>query len=182
MTQMKKIPVCLLASILFLLPVKSIPSTDSGEVREFIQTYLAETAQRKFMWLTGDKKQVSSQILSHSYYKIRVPYWQAENANRSRTAKTAWVLEEIGKEKLITIGVVIEEQKIQAVRILKFRESRGWEVKLPSFTQQFKGSQLNDKNQLTQTVDGISGATLSVRAVTHIARLALYLQSTLPNP
>ena len=111
-----------------------------------------------------------------------MPYWQAENATRSRTAKTAWVLEEIGKEKLITIGVVIEEQKIQAVRILKFRESRGWEVKLPSFTQQFKGSQLNDKNQLTQTVDGISGATLSVRAVTHIARLALYLQSTLPNP
>lgn len=179
---MKKLGTYLWLSMLFILPLESQAAAEPKEVSQFIQTYLSDSAQKNYLWLTGDKKATSSQILNHAYYKIRAPYWQTTEANRSRSAKTLWLLEETGKEKLITIGVVIEHQKIQAVRILKFRESRGWEVKLPSFTQQFTGSQLNDKNQLTQTVDGISGATLSVRAVTHIARLALYLQSTLPNP
>lgn len=177
-----KLSVYLLLSSLSLLSVESRASSMPEEVSQFVQTNLSDNAQRKFLWLTGDKKQISSEILSHPYYKIRAPYWQAADKNRSRSAKTLWVLEEIGKEKLITIGVVIEQQKIQAVRILKFRESRGWEVELPSFTKQFEGSQLNDSKQLNQSVDGISGATLSVRAVTNIARLALYLQKTLPNP
>jgi len=177
-----KLSVYLLLTTLSLLSVESQASSASEEVTKFIQTNLSDTAQRKFLWLTGDKKQISSDILSHPYYKIRAPYWQAADKNRSRSAKTLWVLEEIGKEKFITIGVVIEDQKIQSVRILKFRESRGWEVELPSFTEQFEGNQLNDSQQLTQSVDGISGATLSVRAVTNIARLALYLQTTLPNP
>lgn len=177
-----KLSVYLFVTTLSLLSVESQASSVSEEVTRFIQNNLADNAKRNFMWLTGDKKQVSSQILHHPYYKIRAPYWQAKNANRSRSAKTLWVMEEIGKEKLITIGVVIEQQKIQAVRILKFRESRGWEVELPSFTKQFEGSQLDDSKQLNQSVDGISGATLSVRAVTNIARLALYLQTTLPNP
>lgn len=177
-----KLSVYLLFTTLSLLSVESQASSASEEVTKFIQTYLPDTAQRKFLWLTGDKKHVSSEILSHPYYKIRAPYWQAANADRSRSAKTLWVLEETGKEKLITIGVVIEQQKIQAVRILKFRESRGWEVELPSFTKQFEGSQLDNAKQLNQPVDGISGATLSVRAVTNIARMALYLQTTLSNP
>lgn len=165
-----------------LFSLESQASSIPEEVSKFVQTNLPDTAQQKFLWLTGDKKQFASEILSHPYYKIRAPYWQAADKIRSRSAKTLWVLEEIGKEKFITIGVVVKNQKIQAVRILKFRESRGWEVELPSFTQQFKGSQLTNSKKLNQSVDGISGATLSVRAVTNIARLALYLQTTLPNP
>lgn len=170
-----------LVSLIWLLPSSALASS-SAEVSKFLQTYLPDSHQKKFVWLTGEKKTVSKEILHHPYYKIRAPYWQAKPNGKSRSAKTLWVLEEIGKEKYITIGIVIENQQIQALRILKFRESRGWEVELPSFTAQFDDIKLIDDLKLSKDIQGISGATLSVRAVKKISRLALYLQSTLPNP
>lgn len=151
---------------------------------EFIQHYLPQTAQKQHVWLNGAKKQTAIDILGHRYHKARAAYWQPKSAAESKSAKTVWILEEIGKEKYITIGVVIEKQRIQAVRIIEFRESRGWEVKLPSFTAQFDQAELTSEpgTRLNKHINGISGATLSVKAVTKIARLALYLQSTLPNP
>jgi Na+-translocating ferredoxin:NAD+ oxidoreductase RnfG subunit len=116
-----------------------------------------------------------------------VPYWQmATTPNESlgktgSSVKTVWVLEEIGKEKPITVGIVITNQQIESLRILKFRESRGWEVELPSFTRQFDGIAFKTPNEpnstnLTRHIDGISGATLSVRAVKKLSKLALLLQ------
>ncbi len=86
-------------------------------------------------------------------------------------------MEEIGKERPITTGIVIDQDKIELVRILIFRESRGWEVRYPFFTDQFKEVRLINKNMLDTPIDGISGATLSVNAVTKLARLALMLDS-----
>ena len=51
----------------------------------------------------------------------------------------------------------------------------GWEVRYPFFTDQFNGLQLDEKKQLNKKVDGISGATLSVNALTRLSRLALHL-------
>ncbi|MBT8117818.1 MAG: FMN-binding protein, partial [Gammaproteobacteria bacterium] len=86
----------------------------------------------------------------------------------------AWILEEIGKERPITTGLVINEQGIERLRVLVFRESRGWEVKHPFFTDQFPGIQLTAGRELDGPIDGVSGATLSVRALKKLARLALY--------
>jgi hypothetical protein len=61
--------------------------------------------------------------------------------------------------------------------VLIFRESRGWEVRHDFFTDQFKGVTLNDDRELDLPIDNISGATLSVRALTRLARLALYLHN-----
>ena len=61
------------------------------------------------------------------------------------------------------------------VRVLIYRESRGWEVKYPAFTDQFRGARLTSDGKLDQSIDGISGATLSVHALTRLARLALLL-------
>ena len=66
---------------------------------------------------------------------------------------------------------------IKLVRILEFRESRGWEVRYPFFTEQFAGVNLTPEYQLGKRIDGVTGATLSVRAVKKIAALALYLHS-----
>jgi len=49
------------------------------------------------------------------------------------------------------------------------------EVRYPFFTDQYKDASLQKDKQLDRTIDGISGATLSVRALTKLARLALYL-------
>jgi hypothetical protein len=57
---------------------------------------------------------------------------------------------------------------------LEFKESRGWEVKHSFFTDQFKSISINSDHSLSKPIDGISGATLSVRALKKTAMLALF--------
>lgn len=111
---------------------------------------------------------MAQEILGHQLRQLRLSYWH-------QNGRSAWILNEIGKVKPITIGIVVEEAKIAAVNILEFRESRGWEVKYPFFTEQFIGSTLAPNKHLDKNIDGITGATLSVRAVKNVARFALYL-------
>jgi len=120
------------------------------------------------VWLSGALADEVKGILGHRYKKARVRYWK--NSQRS-----AWILDEIGKEKPITVGVVVKNKQIERLQVLVFRESRGWEVRHSFFTDQFKGRVLSAKKRLDQSVDNISGATLSVRAVSKLARLALLL-------
>lgn len=122
------------------------------------------------LWIKKNLKEGIKNILGHDLGVIRVRYWNDGN-------KTAWILEEIGRDKPITVGLVVKNKKIEQVNVLIFRESRGWEVKYPFFTDQFKEATLVTDNQLDRKIDGISGATLSVNALTKVARLALYLDS-----
>ena len=119
-------------------------------------------------WLTPQDKVQAEAILQHRPPFLRVRYWQLGQT-------TAWVLEEIGKEKPITIGIAIDSNTIRSVDIMAFRESRGWEVRYPFFTDQFSGARLGESKNLDRHVDGITGATLSVSAVVRSATLALYL-------
>lgn len=120
------------------------------------------------VWLRGDVKETAKEILDHAYPGIRVRYWGRDN-------RTAWVLEEIGKTQPITVGLVVNDEGLESIRVLAFRESRGWEVRYPFFTDQFPGIRLTADYKLDRHIDGISGATLSVRALKKLSRLALYL-------
>lgn len=119
------------------------------------------------VWVKGDLRQSIADILGHNYNGLRIRYWRDH-------VQSAWILEEIGKEQPITFGISISKQKVQTVKVLAFRESRGDEIRHPAFTQQFDNAALsNDK--LDRQIDGISGATMSVRAMTSIVTMALYL-------
>lgn len=123
------------------------------------------------LWISGEVRQQARTLLDHEFNALRVRYW-------AEGGKTAWILEEIGKELPITIGVLVNDQRIAEVRILKYRESRGGEVAYPFFTKQFQGLGLIDSSRrppatLSGNIDGITGATLSVTAVKKIAALAL---------
>lgn len=120
------------------------------------------------IWLRGEVREGVESILGHRYPSLRIRYWRKED-------RSAWILEEIGKEQPITTGILIEAGEIEALRVLIFRESRGWEVKYDFFTDQFDDARLTEDNKLDRHIDNISGATLSVRALTKLARLALYL-------
>lgn len=113
---------------------------------------LRETLVRDFGWRPG----------------LRIRFWQ-------RTGRTAWILDEIGKERPITAGVVVEAGAIERMEVLTFRESRGWEVRYPFFTDQFIRIGLSPQGELDRQIDGITGATLSVRAMKRMARVALRL-------
>ncbi len=109
-------------------------------------------------------------ILEHRYKKIRLSYWQHQQ-------RTVWILEEIGKERPITAGFVVENNKIQDFKVLVFRESRGWEIRNEFFTRQFSGAYLKTNQRLDRHIDNITGATMSVNAMKKLSRMALYLHN-----
>lgn len=137
---------------------------------EFLQSSFPEAApETQTVWLNDELKQEISKFLYRDYRKLRVRYWQ-------QGERSAWIFDEIGKERPITIGLVLNGEAIETVKILAFRESRGWEVKYDFFTDQFRGIKLTEKNRLDQHIDGITGATLSVNAVKRATQLALFLR------
>lgn len=121
----------------------------------------------------GLRQQVEA-LLGRPFPKLRVRYWQ-RTSSAEPARKTAWVLDEIGKTEPITIGVGIEDGHVATVRVLEFRESRGFEVRYDFFTSQFTGAGLEPDTQLDRRIDGITGATMSVDAVQSVVRLALLL-------
>jgi len=129
----------------------------------------ARPAPRK-IWIKAELADAARAILGHDLGVLRLSYWGA-------AGRTAWILDDIGKDQPITAGIVVNNGAIESVRVLIFRETRGWEVRYPFFTDQFKGATLRGKDQLDRGIDGISGATLSVGALTRMARLALLLHA-----
>jgi hypothetical protein len=125
------------------------------------------------LWITRSLREPITEILGHAPDALRVRYWGEKH-------RTAWILDEIGKERPITVGLVIDNGHLETVKVLAFRESRGWEVRYPFFTDQFHGASLTGEYELDRSIDGISGATLSVRALKKLARLALFLHNQTP--
>jgi len=140
---------------------------------DFLESaFPASEATGKTLWVQDDVRQSVESVLGHRLGTLRVRYWYDGTTS-------AWILDEIGKELPITIGVTVADGKIGAVHILAFRESRGWEVRYPFFTDQFRRATLDADGRLDREIDGITGATLSVSAVTRIARVALLLHDNI---
>ena len=159
-------------------PAIAGPAGEAGrylEADEYLRgVFAAELPQARTLWVTGDLRDAVERVLDHKFSTLRVRYW-------FDGTKSAWILDEIGKELPITIGVTVAEDAIDDVRVLEFRESRGWEVRYPFFTDQFIEAKLGPDERLDRRIDGISGATLSVNAVTRIARIALLLHDQIEN-
>ncbi len=160
---------------LFLISLIFLPDAFARGVYQtpesFLNEHFAEKAPKSStIWLNKEDKKIITAILQHTPQFIRVKYWQ-------QGEKTAWILNEVGKEKLITIGIIIENSSITNLKVLAFRESRGWEVKHTFFTNQFNGLKITPEHTLNDHIDGISGATLSVRALRKVARISLYLET-----
>ena len=167
----------MLRQFFFLLLLSAGPAFagPGGEAGRYLETdeYLrgvfpAELPAAKVLWVTGELREGVERMLGHDFKSLRVRYWYDG-------AKSAWVLDEVGKEMPITIGVSVAAGSIDNVSVLEFRESRGWEVRYPFFTDQFVAARLGPNERLDRKIDGITGATLSVNAVTRIARIALLL-------
>jgi len=140
---------------------------------EFVnENFSGSAPAARVLWLKDDLTQQLETILQHSYSGRRIRYWANDH-------RSVWILDEIGKKKPITTGILVQDGKIENIKVLVFRETRGWEVKHTFFTNQFIGAQLADGNRLDRHIDGISGATLSVRAVTKLARIALLLDKSI---
>jgi hypothetical protein len=164
----RNLPVILL---LLLTGARAMAGGTYQTPEEFLgEAFAGAPPEPQVVWLTGARRDVTEEILGHRYPTLRVRYWRVGQ-------RSAWILDEVGKDQPITTGVIIDNGLIERIKVLVFRESRGWEVRHPFFTDQFKGAGLNGEQELDRHIDGISGATLSVRAMQKVARLALYLDS-----
>lgn len=140
---------------------------------EFLnESFGGEPPEPAVVWLSGERRTAVEKILGHRYPSLRVRYWRAGQ-------RSTWILDEVGKEQPITVGIIVDNGHIERIKVLVFRESRGWEIRHPFFTDQFEAATLGPDGQLDRHIDGISGATLSVRAMKKLARMALYLDGTI---
>ncbi|MCB1582787.1 MAG: FMN-binding protein [Xanthomonadales bacterium] len=142
---------------------------ENQKVKDFLTTvFLSEVPTPQRLWVSAELKPVLAKILDRPPKKLSYRYWQAQG-------KTVWLLDELGKEREITTAVVIQNQQVQQVKVVVYRESRGGEVQVPWFTEQFIGA--TQQQNWQKNIDSISGATLSVNALKKQTELALFLDS-----
>lgn len=142
--------------------------TEWMSVEEFLAEAFPEADQEaKVLWITPDIREKIEKSLNRNYPGLRIRYW-------GNGKRTAWILEQIGKERPITAGFVAEAGQLVEAHVLVYRESRGGEIRYSSFRDQFSGASL-EVNELDRHIDGISGATLSVRSMKQMAETALIL-------
>lgn len=135
-----------------------------------VEVFAGQVPTPRLLWLDESLRMELKNRVSYIPKGIRIRYW-GENG------RTAWVLNEIGKDRPITTGVVVDGDVIESMKVLVYRESRGWEVKYPFFTDQFRDLRLTQADRLDGTINSITGATLSVRALKKVAAAALVLHA-----
>lgn len=166
-------------SFSFLLLITSLAAVASGvdEERANMQAFIVRAFGQQppapqRLWLDESQQSAVAAILGHDYHRTRVRYWRHEDT-------LVWFLEEIGKEEFITAGFIVKHHRINTAEVITYREHRGGEIQYPTFLKQFSGLALTADHTLNGAVDGITGATLSVRAMKKMAAMALYLTGLL---
>lgn len=142
---------------------------------DFIKSHCGgQLPSSKYLTLTASNQSRIKRLMGHEYRPARVRYW-------TYGGKMVVILDEIGKTRPITTGFVVSGGKIEAVKMLIYRETIGAEVRRTSFTNQFKGATLVSTGKLSRRINNIAGATLSTRAMMEMGRVALYLNQIRPN-
>jgi len=173
--KIKIIAVKFLVILLLVQPTYLFAKGTYQQPEDFIsEAFKEQQPEEKLILIKGDLLKQVEKILQHRLKGKRIRYWEKDN-------RSVWVLEEIGKKKPITVGIIIDNDSIAQLKVLAFRETRGWEIRYPFFTKQFNQVSLTADKTLSKTIDGISGATLSVRALRKLANIALLLNSTTQN-
>lgn len=86
----------------------------------------------------------------------------------------------MGKVKPITFLVMFNKDlSIKDVEIIKYREQHGGAVGDPNWLNQFKNKNINSVIELNNNIDGISGATISVKSIINGVKLLLNLINNL---
>lgn len=93
-----------------------------------------------------------------------------------------FVVNEIGKEQPITFLVCIDaENSVRFVEVLRYRETRGGEIRSKLFLKQFIGKKQEDKLLVGKDIKNIRGATLSAWATTRAVRKAFAIIKAIQN-
>lgn len=169
----------LIISFLLMISIQSSIAVETMTKKEFLDlAYKGQLSEVviKTLWLNEKQQTIIERILGHRYPKLRLRYWY-----HSEHSQSVWFLDEIGKERPISFAVSIINSRVDLIKVLAFRESRGGEIQMSAFSEQFNNIGIDAESKLDQHIDGITGATMSVTAMKKITRLALVLHDEVTN-
>ncbi|NOG45979.1 MAG: FMN-binding protein [Calditrichaeota bacterium] len=154
-------------TIIFVLCLQS----SAGEIRELtenkIHSLSAEDAKISFQKIslkTILKSKIEKEVRQR-FFKDWLYIWKVmENDSVTKYA----VLDNVyGKAMPITFLTILDNSgKIKSVRVIKYRESIGGQITNPKWLKQFTGKSVDSDFSPGKDVDAISGATISVNALT----------------
>ena len=160
---------------------------------ERVDVYLSLEEAPKVMFPEADRierKDVPSGDALRARMKERIgrlkptiwePFYVSFTAYRQeQVIGYAVVCEEIGKHRPITFIVsTTPDRAVKDVSVMMYRESIGREVRHQAFLKQFARKNLEDPIAARRDIKNITGATLSVRAMSRGVRKALaFLEET----
>ena len=170
-----------------VLAAAAVPAT------AFAVDYLSAEQAAKLMFPEADAFESRSltldaaqlQQLDASGVRARSANWSVQVARRGGTTLGFVVTDAvIGKVELINYAVGIAlDGSVRQVEILAYRESHGFEIRLPAWRKQFTGKGPAAALHVGDDIANISGATLSCTHVTDgvrriVAVVALARRST----
>jgi Na+-translocating ferredoxin:NAD+ oxidoreductase RnfG subunit len=106
--------------------------------------------------------------------------WQVLVARKGeQTAGYVVIDNVVGKFELITYAVALNtDGSVRQVEVLSYRESHGYEIRLPAWRKQFAGKSIKSPLRVGNDIANISGATLSCNHVTDGVRRIVALVKT----
>lgn len=121
----------------------------------------ADKIDREKKWPTDAEKSAIGELCQQEIDVRRIKFYVGKKGGS--ILGYALIDHQIGKSFPITFMTVLNvDGTVRDVEILVYREPRGWEVRYPSFMDQFTGRNAESDYR---TVNSITGATLSVRAL-----------------
>lgn len=106
--------------------------------------------------------------------------WQVLVAHKGEQTVGYIVVDNVvGKFELITYAVALNtDGSVRQVEVLSYRESHGYEIRLPAWRKQFAGKSIKSPLRVGNDIANISGATLSCNHVTDGVRRIVALVRT----
>tara|TARA_B100000029_G_C17594020_1_gene963441 strand:+ start:587 stop:1108 length:522 start_codon:yes stop_codon:yes gene_type:complete len=167
---MKKI--LLIALFLNLFLGSQIKEKTLQVINDYYQKEI-DIKEFKFQISKKIKKQIQNQI-KQKFYRDQIYYWTIKIDDKIHYALMD---NTIGKTMPITFLVMFNEnQEVIHSSIIKYRESYGGEISGKKWLAQFIGMKQDSLYKHGKEIDGITGATLSVKSFTKgISKLSLLL-------
>lgn len=176
---------CLLATVLFwATEVTAAPLGESPDGPEAVKVYLTLAQALEKVYPNADT------VWSETWSPTKAERRRIERKLGWRLADSTFTIyrgmagdvdagyaivgEEIGLYKPITFLVKVgTDHKVDAVHVMVYRESRGGEVRRRRFLTQYDGKSVRNPIRINRDIIGITGATLSVRAMNAGVKKAL---------
>jgi len=166
-----------------MIPVSLFSNEIEKKCMNVIKSYYKQDIKltnKEFIISSNIKLQIENKV-KQRFYRDKIHYWIIE---RSGKLNYALLDNTMGKTMPITFLVIFDDKmEIIHSSIIKYRESYGGEVSGKRWLAQFDGKKCNSIYKFSKEIDGITGATLSVKSITRgINKLSLLLPYVIEDP